>query len=286
MYKNIIVGFDDSEFSKLALAESALWVKNHGGKILLVHAVFFNEEEFVTAAEQLEKRYELGKKMCLLAHETTSAKYNLNGNLDSIICEGEPHEVLVDVADAKKADLIALGTHGRKGLKKLFLGSVTSRVIVSSPCDVLVVNKQRADFKGKYGSILLSYDGSEFSKRALIRSCEMARLDGSDITALYVIPQEEMPEFFITESMKNTLKKEAEKIMEGAKKLAADNSITIKTEVMEGNEAERLVETASRLKSDLIIRGPHGWTGLNKAVMGSIIENVIIHAPCPVLTIK
>jgi nucleotide-binding universal stress UspA family protein len=286
MYKNIIVGFDDSEFSKLALAESALWVKNHGGKILLVHAVFFNEEEFVTAAEQLEKRYELGKKMCLLAHETTSAKYNLNGNLDSIICEGEPHEVLVEVADAKKADLIALGTHGRKGLKKLFLGSVTSRVIVSSPCDVLVVNKQRADFKGKYGSILLSYDGSEFSKRALIRSCEMARLDGSDITALYVIPQEEMPEFFITESMKNILKKEAEKIMEGAKKLAADNSITIKTEVMEGNEAERLVETASRLKSDLIIRGPHGWTGLDKAVMGSIIENVIIHAPCPVLTIK
>ena len=49
----------------------------------------------------------------------------MDGNLESMICEGEPHDVLMDVAAARNADLIAIGTHGRKGLKKLFLGSVT-----------------------------------------------------------------------------------------------------------------------------------------------------------------
>jgi len=287
MYNNIVVAFDDSEFSKAALTESAYWVKKHGGHILLVHAVFFDEEEFVISPEQREKRFELGKRACFMTQESFSSEFGFNGNLEAIVCEGEAHEAVVNVAETRKADLIALGTHGRKGLKKLFLGSVTSRVILSSPCDVLVVKKPCAKCTGDYRSILLSYDGSEFSKRALGRACELSKLDGSEITALYVIPRyEEMVEFFSASFIKENLRRDAEKIVEKASAISKDFGVKINTEIAEGDEAEKTVEVANRLKNDLIVRGTHGWTGLNRAIIGSLTERVIVNSPCPVLVVK
>jgi nucleotide-binding universal stress UspA family protein len=287
MYSNIVVGFDDSEFSKAALLESSRWIKRHGGKIVLVHAVFFDTEEFAIAPGQREKRFELGKKVCFQAKETLSIELGLDGSIEALVCEGEPHEVVVDIAASKNADLIALGTHGRKGFKKLFMGSVTSRVIASSPCDVLVVNKPCEQCQGKYTSILISYDGSEFSKKSLKHACELAKSDGSEITALYVIPHYEV---FITSSMEESMIHDAQKIMEDAKKIASGHGVEIKTEIVEEHvaekTAEKIVETANRLKSNLIIRGPHGWSCINKAMIGSIAEDIIINAPCPVLIIK
>jgi nucleotide-binding universal stress UspA family protein len=287
MYNNIVVAFDDSEFSKAALIESAHWIKRHGGKVLLVHSVFFDEEEFVIAPNQREKRFEIGKKVCYQTQENISSNFGLNGKVEALICEGEPHDVVVNVANEKKADLIAMGTHGRKGLKKLFMGSVASRVIASSPCDVLLVKKPCEKCLGEYESILLSFDGSEFSKKALERACELSKLDGSEITALYVIPQYEgMIEFFATSGIRESLMHDAQRILQNAKDIASGHGIEIRTEVVEGNAAEKIVESAGRLKSDLIIRGPHGWSGIDKAIIGSVIESVVINASCPVLVVK
>jgi nucleotide-binding universal stress UspA family protein len=287
MYNNIVVAFDDSEFSKAALTESAYWIKRHGGHILLVHAVFFDEEEFVISPEQREKRFELGKRACFMTQESFSSEFGLDGNLEAMVCEGEAHEAVVNVAETRKADLIALGTHGRKGLKKLFLGSVTSRVILSSPCDVLVVKKPCAKCTGVYSSILLSYDGSDFSKKALDQACELSRIDGSQITAVYVIPRyEEMIEFFATSFIKENLHIDAEKTMEKARVIARDHGVKINSEIAIGDEAEKIIETAKRLKTDLIVRGSYGRTGVNRAIMGSVAERVFINAPCPVLVVK
>ena len=287
MYENIVVAYDGSEFSRAALREASYWIMKHGGKVELVHSVFFDEEEFVSAPDQRERRFELGKKMCYQTREDISTEFGLNGNLEALICEGEPHEVIVDVATAKNADLIAMGTHGRKGLKKLFMGSVTSRVIVSSLCDVLIVKKPFMDCSGRYGSLLVSFDGSEFSKKALERACELSKIDGSEITAVYVIPRyEEMIEFFTSSLIKENLYHDAEKIMEKARSIATEKGLKMNTEIADGDEADKIIETANRLKSDLIIRGTHGWSGINRAIIGSVAERVIINAPCPILVVK
>jgi nucleotide-binding universal stress UspA family protein len=286
MYEKIIVGYDDSEFSNAAMCQAAGWIRRHGGTAVLAHAVYFSEEEFTSMPEQREQRFKIGRNMCSTARDSMSAELGLNGNLLAFVCEGEPHEVLVDMARAKNADLIALGTHGRKGIKKLFMGSVTARVIQSSPCDVLIVKKS-TDCSGQYKSILLSYDGSECSKKALERTCELAKIDGSEITALYVIPRyEEMVEFISSSVIRKNIASEAKKILSEAVSLAAENGIKIRTEMADGNEAVKIGEVARRLKSDLIVRGTHGWMGFDKAIIGSVIENVIINAPCPVLAVR
>lgn len=284
MYKNILVGIDGSEFSKAALINASNWIKRHGGRVFLVHAVYFDEEEFSIAPGQREKRLKLGKEMCYRIKEEVS---ELGHEVESLVCEGEPHDVIVDIAGSNNADLITIGTHGTKGLKKLFMGSVTSRVIASSPCDVLVVKKALYEDERKYKSILLSFDGSEQSKKALSRACELSKIEDAEITALYVIPHyEDMIEFFSTSLIKENLLHDAQKIIGEAKKLALDQEVSIKTEIAEGHTAERIIDTASRLGSDLIIRGTYGWTGIDKAVIGSIIEQVIVSVSCHVLVVK
>jgi nucleotide-binding universal stress UspA family protein len=58
---------------------------------------------------------------------------------EGLFLSGNPDEAIALTAEAGRVDLVIIGTHGRKGLKKFFLGSVASRVIASAPCPVLTV---------------------------------------------------------------------------------------------------------------------------------------------------
>lgn len=287
MYKSIVVGYDESLSSKAALKEASLRVKRQGGTLVLVHAVYFDQEEFAILPSQMEKRFEFGTHVCLNAKKNLHDEFGLNGSVESFVCEGEPPAVIVETARGKKADLIALGTYGRKGLKRLLMGSVTSQVILNSPCDVLVVKKPCEKCVGAYGSLLVPFDGSDTSKKALARACELSKSDGSEISVLYVIPRyEEMMDFFKTETIKKSLFQEAEKIVEGAKKIAAAQGTQIKAVVQEGHAGEKIVEIANKFKNDLIVMGTHGWQGMDKAILGSTAERIIAYASCPILIVK
>jgi nucleotide-binding universal stress UspA family protein len=285
MYNTLLVGFDDSQPSKAALAEAANWVKRHGGDVILVHAVYFDTEEFGIAPTQMEKRLQRGEKVCMETKEMIAREFGIQAK--SVLCEGEPPEVLVSMAREKKADLIVLGTFGRRGINRLLMGSVTSHVIVNSPVDVLVVKKPCAECTGTYRSILVSYDGSEFSNKALDRACSLSKIDGSEITVLYVIPRyEEMLGFFRTDSIRSSMNQEAQKIIGTATVAASAAGVSVKTAIQEGHAAEKITETAAALKADLVVMGSYGWRGVNKAIMGSTTERVLIGAPCPVLAVR
>ncbi|TAN42723.1 MAG: universal stress protein [Nitrospirae bacterium] len=285
MYETIVVGFDQSPASKAAVIEASHRIERHGGRLFLVHSVFFDAEEFGIAPEQLEKRLKIGEKVCAEAKDMITKAFGIDAHY--VLCEGEPPEVIVDIAQAKKADLIVLGTYGRKGLDRLLMGSVTSQVILNSPVDTLVIKKPCSECIGSYKSILVPFDGSDFSNKALDRACQMAKTDGAEVTVLYVIPRyEEMVDFFKTESISRSLHQEAGKIISKAVNSAAALGVTPKTEIVEGQAAEKTIETALRLHVDLIVMGSHGYRGINKAIMGSTAERVILNSTCPVLVVR
>jgi nucleotide-binding universal stress UspA family protein len=285
MYETIVVGFDTSPSSKAAAIEASNWIKRHGGTLFLVHSVFFDTEEFGIAPEQLEKRLKIGEKVCIEAKDMITKEFGIDAHY--ILCEGEPPEVIAEVAQGKHADLIMLGTYGRKGLNRLLMGSVTSQIILNSSVDTLVVKKPCSECTGSYKSILVPFDDSEFSRKALNRACQLARIDGAEVTVMYVIPRyEEMVDFFKTESITKSLHQEAVRIISGAVKHANIQGITPKTEIVEGQAAEKTIETAQRLKTDLIVMGSHGYRGINKAIMGSTAERVILNSTCPVLVVR
>jgi nucleotide-binding universal stress UspA family protein len=284
MYENIIVAFDNTDYSRAAVIEASNWIKRHGGKMTLVHAVYFDEEEFGNAPEQLEKRFELGKNLCYQSKEMIQSEFGLEA--EALVCEGEPPDVIKEIAHEKKADLIAMGTYGRQGLKRLFMGSVTSGVIVDSPCDVLVVKRPCTECTGVYSSILVPFDGSEFSRSALRRACELSKIDNAVVTVLYVIPRyEEMLGFFKTDSIKASLRQEAQKVIDTARTVAAGYGVKVESQISEGSSSDEIINTAGRLKNDLIVMGTYGWRGVEKAIMGSTTERVIMLSQCPILAV-
>ena len=57
------------------------------------------------------------------------------------VVAGEPRQALIQAAESERADLIVVGSHGRSGLAKMMLGSVSSHVVTHAPCSVLVVKQ-------------------------------------------------------------------------------------------------------------------------------------------------
>ena len=286
-YKNILLGFDDSEYSRAALVETLHWAKAHGSKVTIVHAVFFDSEEFSISPSQLEERLCKGKEACERAVTDYSPEFGVD--LEYLVVQGEPHDVIPEVARKRGADLIAMGTYGRRGIRRMIMGSVTSGVILDAPCDVLVVKKPCEDCTGEYRRILVPYDDSEFSRKAVGRITSIASSNGNEpsATILYVIPRyEEMVGFFRSSSIEGRLREEATKVVLGGEKVAADTGINANTVVEEGNPGDKIVETAKGLGSDLIIMGSHGWHGLSKSILGSTTERVIAHANIPVLVVR
>lgn len=135
--------------------------------------------------------------------------------------------------------------------------------------------------------ILIAHDGSKASEAALKKAFEIAEKFGSSVTVISVVP-----ELYLTELMKmdrlrilDTLTDEAEKTM---KKIRTKTigSKPVKTIVTQGNPAEEILETAKRIKADLIVTGSHGRHGAQKFLLGSVSSKVVDHAPCAVLIIK
>jgi nucleotide-binding universal stress UspA family protein len=136
MYKNIILAFDGSKFSNKALQEAIRMAKSSGGNLLILSVVDITDE-FESEAPGLTDR--MTKKLLKLAQKALEKALTAKIKAKIEVHVGDAYEMIVEVAKKKKADIIVMGSHGRTGLARLLMGSVTSRVIGHAPCAVLVV---------------------------------------------------------------------------------------------------------------------------------------------------
>jgi nucleotide-binding universal stress UspA family protein len=65
-----------------------------------------------------------------------------------------------------------------------------------------------------------------------------------------------------------------------------DPAVRLERRLVHGYPADKILRVAEESRCGLIVMGTHGWTGLNRLVMGSVAEQVARRAPCPVLTVK
>jgi nucleotide-binding universal stress UspA family protein len=135
--------------------------------------------------------------------------------------------------------------------------------------------------------ILIAHDGSKSSEKALKRAFQIAETFGSSITVLSVIP-----ELYLTELMEldrarilDTMTKETREMMEKIK-AKSKHLKSLKTIIKQGDPAEEILETAEKLKADVIITGSHGRHGAQRFLLGSVSSKIVDHADCDVLVVK
>ena len=137
----ILIGVDDSSFSRVAVEEVArrLWAPGTAVKILSV-------VESPYDPDGREARAENPYKIARAAIDGATELLRLSGNSFEItedIAEGSPKRVILDEAEAWGADLIVVGSHGRRGLDRFVLGSVSQAVALHAHCSVEIVRAPR-----------------------------------------------------------------------------------------------------------------------------------------------
>lgn len=136
-WSRILVATDGSDNSAAAVRHAVAVAKEHNSMLAAVSVVHTDEEMMALAPEHIQHladqaRNNLQKVTDLCAEEGVS--------VETYVREGEPHEQITGVAGEIGASLVVMGTHGRKGLSRLLMGSVTERTIGYAPCPVLIIH--------------------------------------------------------------------------------------------------------------------------------------------------
>ncbi len=136
--RTMLVATDGSQYSEKALHEAINLAKSCGTKLYVLSVVEVNPEYEALAPKVVEKADE-DTKMFLDAAQKCAEREKVTCN--TIVHRGEdPAHFIVEEADRLKVDMIVMGKHGKsKMLRKLFIGSVTAKVISHASCKVLVV---------------------------------------------------------------------------------------------------------------------------------------------------
>ena len=206
------------------------------------------------------------------------------------------HDAILAQVAATQADLLVLGTHGRSGFQRLFLGSVTEKVIRKVKCPTLIVPPRAPDIAPgaavEFHRVLCPIDFSDGSLAALEYAINLAEEADGQLTLLHVteMPAALTQEPFVVEDEITRIRETA--ATDARRKLAnlipenARAYCTIDTAVVEGRAYREILRRATEKKTDLIVMGVHGRGALDLLLFGSTTHHVIRASACPVLIVR
>ena len=142
--RTVLVPTDFSDDAALA-AEAVIRIRGVTGadqRLVLLHAYDVPFEATYLPGPLLMEAMTAGATKAKETIEQLAAKIRDSGiTVDTLTCGGYPPQMILDQARTVGADLIAMGTHGRSGMDRLFIGSTAERVVASAPCPVLTVRR-------------------------------------------------------------------------------------------------------------------------------------------------
>jgi nucleotide-binding universal stress UspA family protein len=295
MYKTIMVPLDGSAFAEEALPLAHLFARTVGAELHLVHVIQPSPDfAFKTPEDDLAWRAFAREKATayLGAHAKTADAAGVPAV--SAVIEGHVAEALELYAKKKPGiDLTVLTTHGRSGVSRWWIGSVTDDLLRSGETDLLLVRPWDEtgdrDPLTRFGRILVPLDGSEVAEAALGPATQIADGFGGELVLGQVVPSPVeltsiygVPGVELRGEAYAARVGEAQAYLDGvAGRLAgrAVESLVIES----GGAAEGIVEAARVGRADLIAMASHGRGGLERALLGSVADKVLRATTRPVL---
>ncbi len=287
--KNILFATDFSPCSEAALPYALSVARRYGATLHAAYVaprdadlLLMSQESWPAAVELQQNRIEeylehLEKQLHGLPHDFVTPKGNVA-------------EALAFVIEDRDIDLLVLGTHGRSGLSKLFLGSVAEEIFRSAICPVLSIGPyvpRQPKGEIRLYHILYATDFGEDSLAALPYALSFAEEDEANLTLLHVVEQ---PEAGIAdlEEVKSSLMFR----LKGLVPREAEPWCRVEYLVEFGQQfappAERIVEITRAQAADLIVLGARPARG--KLRLGShsasTTARVLTQAASPVLTVR
>lgn len=141
--RQILYASDFSKASNRAFATAVTLARTTRARLTILHVIVplipLVPDQYIDSVtlERLDTRArQWSQRQLIKLHEKAK---NTGSRATTILREGDPAEQIVRAARSERADLIVVGTHGRRGFSKIFLGSVAERVVGTAPCPVMTV---------------------------------------------------------------------------------------------------------------------------------------------------
>ncbi len=292
--RKILCPTDFSAASRQVLGHALFLAEKLDAEIHMLNALVLHEddpsasaEHFVEPAEIFERLFEIsGSRLksllddqptgALTIHEVTRRGFSIP-------------EVILDYAEEIEADLIAMGTHGRRGARRFFLGSVAESVVRHADCPVLTLKAR--EHPGKIqavANILVPVDFSEPSREALLVARDLAAVYGARLQLLYVVEMTAYPYFYVptqTEVWENRRTRGREALARLAAEVLGED-VPYETFVVDGRAAREIARFCSSGGADLIVIASQGLGAVGRLLMGSTAAEVVRTVDCPVLTVR
>ena len=212
-----------------------------------------------------------------------------------VVLPGTPSDPAADAiigyAEANDIDFIVMGTHGRRGVRRMLMGSVTEEVIRRSPCPVLTMRThKRAWSYPRVDRIMVPVDFSTSSRQIIGVASRMAEKYDASVTLVHVVDLEYYPYYGFGSDPFRAVERD---MMRASERKLADYvtdlqgaGIIATSVTVEGHPANAIRKVAEEHDVDLIVIGSHGRRGLDRIMVGSVSEKVSRSAHCPVLVVN
>jgi nucleotide-binding universal stress UspA family protein len=297
MRKQMNTIFCATDFSKLAeevVAYGITLAKEFNAKLVVCHVVDFPTVsmygEAVAGPIEHQNRF-----MDYAKSEISRLIGDASIDSQAIVTLGNTTEEISRLVTEFNADLVITATHGRSGLKRFFLGSVTERLMRTLPCPLLVLRGSEDGKESKlqnfpFKKILVGCDFSSDSDLAFNNSLSMAQEFESELHVVHVVEPTGYKDLFkMPADQGDKFKQDLFDMIKGRLKSMvpseALNWLTLHTHLLVGKPYEEIIRYAEINDIDLIVLGIRGHGMVEDLLVGSTTDRVIRRAPCPVLSI-
>lgn len=206
----------------------------------------------------------------------------------SEVLRGDPSEAIVEYSTQSDIELVVMPTHGRRGLKRSLLGSVTERVINTAAVPVIAVNPERNRLLSyPCQDLLVPTDGSRGAELAVSEGISLADETGATLHLLHVVETGSLSPAARSRLKEGEVTERANEIVADAIETAEVASIdNIESEIEHGVPSKKIRSYIEANAIDLAILGTHGKTDFSRYMMGGVSSKIVRTSPAPVLWVR
>jgi nucleotide-binding universal stress UspA family protein len=290
--RSIVVPTDFSERAEAAAARAASLARLDGAAVHVVHALavplFVAPYDFSLPAELWQDLRRAAREKLERTRKAIEAK-GVQTVTAQVSDSADAVGAIAQAAAAHAADLIVMGTHGRGGLERAFLGSVTERALRTLDRPVLAVKEDPEIAAKPIEKILLAVDFSPHSDRAVEVTADLAaRLPASvEVIHAFDLPHDFNPyASALGIELERKIEAAASERLESVRARLEKSGVRARAHFHRGRPDAVIAEVARESGSQLIIMGTRGNTGVSHVLLGSVAERTLRAAPCSVLCVK
>jgi nucleotide-binding universal stress UspA family protein len=267
-----------------AIAHATALASNYDAELKVVHVVTpigpIAEGLLVSASDVIESmRKESVRRLARVVANARAAGIKV----ESEIRLGNVHQEITRAMQSYKPDVVAMGTHGRHGVERWFMGSVTERLLRHSSVPLFITSTTRRPRRvaSSFRRILVATDFSEGTPSALNYAFSIAQENEAAITLLHVL---EAPTDMAYENRDRLISETTRNLVKLIPK-DAEAWCDVRTRVEMGTAYKRILNILAREKFDLLVMSIHGKSILERVFLGSTAELVVRTAQIPVMLI-